>query len=129
MVTHSRQQLLPFPDVPADASPPTLPTADQPTDKAVAAFARLEGWLVGPRGAVTALAEETLRAVAMTLLEGKNGYFHAAEDGLEVLKLRNGKTDGDDIPVGIGGTDGDDFQGAVEVVLDCMYERMFHPRR
>jgi hypothetical protein len=36
-------------------------------------------------------------------LEGKNGWFHAAEDQLEALKLRNGRAEGDDIPAGPSG--------------------------
>lgn len=109
------QKLLPF-DAPAESHLEAV--RYEPSDEARGAFERLEGWLKGPRGPVTELAEETLRAVEKALIEGKNGWFHAAEDNLEALKLRNGKTEGDDILTGEG-----DFQQAVDDVLDCLHER------
>jgi hypothetical protein len=105
------------------------PAHDEASDEAVAAFERLEEWLTGPRGPVTELAEETLRAAAKALLEGQNGYFHKAEDGLEALKLRNGKTEGDDIPDGLAVAKADDFQADVDAVLDALHERMFLQER
>jgi hypothetical protein len=81
------QQLLPFPEETKDVTPTPPAAGYRPTEEARAAFSRLEGWLVGPRGPVTELADETLPAVAKALLEGKMGYFHKAEDGLEALKL------------------------------------------
>jgi len=94
----------------------------EPSEEAVTAVERLKNWLWGARGPVTEIAEETLRAVEKTLIEGKKGWFHAAEDGLEAVKLRNGKTDGDDIPATVKA--GEDFQRDVEDVLDAMHEMM-----
>src|SRR5262245_13264177 len=120
-----KQQLIPFPEETVETTTPILPSAGyRPSDEAAAAYDRLEAWLTGPRGPVTELAEETLQAVARALLEGKNGYFHKAEDGLETLKLRNGKTDGEDIPAGIAAEQGDDFQADVEAVLDALHGQM-----
>lgn len=119
------QKLLPFDDPPAESSHFRAGLYD-PSEEALAAFERLEAWLIHPRTnrPETELAEQTLRAVARALLEGKNGWFHAAEDYLETLKLRNGKTEGDDISAGIVPAQGDDFHADIETLLDLLHERL-----
>lgn len=62
------------------------------------------------------------------LLEGHRGWHHVAEDGLEALKLRNGRNDGDDIPDGPA-PEGRDFQQTVEDCLDELHEVMLTPGR
>jgi len=97
---------------------------NQPSEKALAAIARLETWLTDPRtGKMTPVGEEALAAARKTLVEGKNGYWHVAEYRLETLALRNGRTHGDDIPVGVK-KEGEDFQQAIEDLLDCLHERL-----
>jgi hypothetical protein len=116
------QKLLPF-DAPADLGPISAALRHEPSADAVAAYDRLENWLLDARGRpLTELGEETLRAVGKELIEGKNGWWHKAEDNLEALKLRNGKTEGEDIRSGEG-----DFQQVVETVLDCLHERLTRP--
>lgn len=114
------QKLLPFDQPPATHAEGVR---FQPSEDALEAFGQLKTWLCGPRGPVTEVAGETLRAVEKALIEGKNGWFHTAEDGLEAMKLRNGRTEGDDIPPGPI-PEGRDFQQTVEDCLDAMHERM-----
>jgi hypothetical protein len=38
--------------------------------------------------------------------------------------VRNGRTEGDDIPAGIAVEKGDDFHAGIEAVLDCLHEQM-----
>ncbi len=122
------QQLLPFSAVtPVAISPPLpeqVPVQYEPSAEALAAFERLEDWLLDPRTEKprTDLAEEALRSVGKALLEGKNAWFQAAEDHLETLALRNGKTAGEDIPPGPTPV-GDDFQRTLEGLLDHLHER------
>lgn len=125
MTGNLTQQLLPFTETTESLTLPPAPY--QPSDEALAAFERLEDWLLEPhsRRPTTELAEETLRALARALLEGKLGWFHAAEDNLEVLKLRNGKTEGDDMPADSKVDEGMCFHRAVDDVLDCLHEVMF----
>lgn len=125
MPDQPQQQMLPFDEVTVDTTSPPLPTAGryEPSDEALAAYERLEWWLCTRRGPVTELAEETLRALAKALLEGKRGYHHQAEDGLELLKMRNQNTEGPDIVLGTAAA-GDDFKRDVEDVLKLLREQM-----
>jgi hypothetical protein len=121
------QQLLPFPDE-SRPQPRTRPLASsapyQPSEEALAAINRLEDWLLEPRTRKsTPLAEEVLFAVRKALLEGKNGYWHRAEDLLEALVLRNGRTQGEDIPPGPV-PEGEDFLATVQELLGCLHERL-----
>lgn len=123
------QQLIPFDSVSVDSVSPPLPATGryEPTEQALEAFERLEGWLCTVRGPVTDVAAEALYALARALLEGHWGYFHKAEDCLEVLKLRNGKTEGDDIAEGIAVHQNDNFQATVEHCLEALHEMMLCP--
>ena len=69
-------------------------------------------------------AEEALRAMAKALLDGKHGWFHKVEDGLETRVPLNGKAEGDDIPPRRV-PNGPNLQQTVEDSLDAMHERMF----
>ena len=53
----------------------------------LAAFERLGCWLRDPRTGkpVSDAAEETLRVLRRALVDGKNGYWHAAEESLAAL--------------------------------------------
>ncbi len=104
--------------------PEPAPIVYAPSAEARAAFERLEDWLLGPYTdrPRTELAEEALRSVARALIEGKNAWHHAAEDHLEALALRNGKTAGEDIPPGPA-SEGEDFQHTIEELLDHLHER------
>jgi hypothetical protein len=99
------QKFLPFDEVTVNEVSSPLPEAcrkpSEPSNEARASFEPLEVWLLDVRGrSQTELAEQTLRAVGKALIEGENGWIQTAEDGLESLRLRNGRTDGDDIPTG-----------------------------
>ncbi len=127
------QQILPFDDLPARtppaAEPPPAPAVDirsyQPSSEALAALSRLEAWLADPRtGRITPLGQETLHALRQALVEGRNGWLHAAEDGLEVLAVRNGRPQGDDIPTGQLPGEGADFKQTIEDLLDALHERI-----
>jgi hypothetical protein len=81
-------------------------------------------WLTDPRtGKMTPEGKDALMAVRKALVEGKNGWWHIAEDRLETLLLRNGRTHGDDIPAGVT-VEGGYFQRSVDDVLDCLHERL-----
>lgn len=72
------QKLLPFGEEPA---------VESARDKLHSALERMEGWLLDARGRpVDDRAEETLRCLTRALLEGKNGYWHAAEDRLQAMQ-------------------------------------------
>jgi len=78
--------------------------------KELEAIAMLETWLTDPRtGKMTAEGKDALTAVRNVLVEGKNGWWHIAEDRLETLLVRNGSTHGDDISAGVT-IEGGDFQ-------------------
>jgi hypothetical protein len=101
------QQLIPF------GAAPETPRADalryRPSAETFSAVERLESWLLAPRGRMTELAEEALFCVRKALIEGKGSYHHQAGDLLEALKLRNGRTEGNDIPAGRRVLAGEDF--------------------
>jgi hypothetical protein len=122
MPDKSIQRSLPFSELEPVA---VTPAADrsEPSEAALVAYERLQNWLLDPQTgrAATDLAAETLRAVDKALLDGNNDWVLAAEDGLEALKMRNGKTQGEDIPSGV--TAGDDFPSAVDDVLACLQQR------
>ena len=86
---------------------------------------RLAEWLTDPRTGrpFTELGAEVLKSLRKVLLEGKNGYVQHAEDLLELLSRRNGKTTGEDIPP-VPVPVSDDFRRAVEEVLDVLAERV-----
>lgn len=116
------QQLLPFDD------PPETPRTDvvpyRPGADALAAVERLEGWFAGPDGGrMTDLAEDAILSVRKALVEGKNSYWHQAEDQLQALLLRNGRTEGDDIPAGTRALPGEDFHETVKALVDALHER------
>lgn len=131
-MTQPTQKLL-FDEVPvADAPPPVTAHAVRhrydPSDEALAAFERLEEWLLDANGkTVTKVAEDALYALARSLLEGKRAWHHRAEDLLETLKLRNGKEEGDDIPPG-NAPASDSFPMDVDEALDCLHEIMLVER-
>ena len=109
-------KLLLFDPPPKDR--PADPPRHQPSEEALAAFGELESWLTGPRGrATTELAEDALAAVRKALVEGKHGYRHKAEDGLEALPWRNGVAAGDGVPTGHRAGAGESFHQAAEEVL------------
>jgi hypothetical protein len=108
---------------------PAAPTARyQPGEETMSAIHQLEEWLTDPRTgkAVTELGEEALLTIRKALVEGKNGYVQRAEDLLEALALRNGRTSGDDIAPGPVPAEGD-FQVTVEELLDALAERILTP--
>ncbi len=113
------QLLLPFDQVTPEEISPAVPEhtlgAGEADEEVVFAFEQLQRWLVHPRTGkpITETAEEALRAVEYALVYGRNSYFHAAEDMLNVLALRNGRISGDDIPPGIE-PGRPDFQEVVE---------------
>jgi hypothetical protein len=117
------QQLFDF-DRPDAPQPPPA----QPGEEVLAALDRLAGWLTDPltNKPVSDLGGEALSAVRKALVERKNGYVHRAEDLLEALLLRNGKTGGDDIAAG---QEGDDFHHVVDKLLDALAERVTTRRR
>jgi hypothetical protein len=104
-------------------SPP--PTAARVSEDTIAALKQFAAWLTDPRTGrpFTDLGEEALSAVGKALAEGKNGYVHRAEDLLEALALRNGRTSGDDIAPGPAVEDGD-FQATLEELLNALAERV-----
>jgi hypothetical protein len=110
---------------PVESTPAPPATRHQPDEETMSAIRQLEEWLTDPRTgkAVTDLGEEAMFAVRMALVEGKNGYVHRAEDLLEALALRNGRSSGDDIALGPALEDGD-FQATVEELLDALAERV-----
>src|SRR4051794_10207627 len=117
------QKLLPFGEPAAESHREGHAEAVryEPSEEAMQAIEHLRSWLTDPRtGRMTEAGGETMRAVEKALVEGRNAWWHAAEDGLEMLRVRNGKTDGDDIPKGLKG---EDFQQAVEDVLDALQDR------
>lgn len=124
-MTDGNQKLLPFDEVTVEATSPPLPAITyEPSVEAREAYERLEVWLLDERGTPrTDLALETLRAVGKALLDGHRGWVLAAEDGLEALQLRNGRTEGDDIPPGPV-PEGRDFQQALGDCLDELHEIM-----
>ena len=73
---------------------------------------------------MTSVGEETVLALKKALVEGKNAWWHAAEDGLEVLKLR----DGDDIAGGAKVAAGD-FRQVIEELLNCLHGRLLERER
>lgn len=73
---------------------------------------------------VSELGYEALYAVRKTLVQGRNAYTQKAEDLLEMLKLRNGKMEGDDLASGMGRENGADFHYDVEAVLDALALRL-----
>lgn len=112
-------------DFDAAAGPRAEAVRYKPSRVAVDALGRLESWLKDPRtGRMSSVAEEAVEAVRRALLEGKNGWWHKAEDELEALRLRNGPVRGDDVPAGVTGDGGPDFHEAVEDLLDCLRERL-----
>lgn len=109
------QKLIPFGETPPPAQ--TKQYRYEPSDEALEAFERLEGWLREGRGRpVDAQAEETLRCLANALLEGKKGWHHAAEDRLKALQA--------DPPSCVGVADAKAFDQTVEDLLDCLHEIM-----
>ena len=108
---------------PAPVVQPRYASDDEPT--AAEIVARLEAWPTDPTTGkpTTSLAEEALYAVGKALVEGKNGYVQKAEDLLEALALRNGRTSGEDIAPGPMREDGD-LQQTIEDVIRAMDERV-----
>src|SRR5271166_5940241 len=93
---HPAQAPLPFeevtpvpitPPIPQQAPVPQRAVRYEPSNEALAAFQRLETWLRDPRTGkpISDEAETTLHAVTRSLLEGRNGYWHVAENRLEAL--------------------------------------------
>jgi hypothetical protein len=124
------QPLLPFDDPPADARPAAAPNTSvdvriyQPSSEAMAALGQLEAWLTDPRtGRISStLGQECLYALRQALVEGRNGWLLQAEDTLQALAVRNGRDQGDDIPLGprLAGLD---FHETIEELLDALHER------
>ena len=82
-------------------------------------------WLLDARGRpVTEVGGQALHALRRALLEGNLSWWHAADDALEVLKLRNGIADGEDIAPGTVAEKGDSFHADVEEALDCLHVLM-----
>jgi hypothetical protein len=80
------QRLLPFDRGVVETLTPAPSVRYEPSDDALAAFERLEEWLLDARGRpVSQIAEVALFALARALLEGKNDYWPGAEDRLESL--------------------------------------------
>jgi hypothetical protein len=119
------QQLFDFDRAALVESPSAPPAQGQPKEATMSAIDRLADWLTDPRTRkpTTELAEEALYAARKALVERKNGYVQKAEDLLEALSLRNGKTSGDDIVPGPSPA-GEDFQALVEELLDALAERL-----
>jgi len=116
------QPLLPFDDPPAESHAASI--RYQPSQEAINAIERLKAWLTDPRtGKMTPLGEETLYALEKALVEGRNGWLLKAEDMLEVLAIRNGQAQGDDIP-GSHPPGDRDFQQTIEDLRDCLHERV-----
>jgi hypothetical protein len=113
------QLLLPFEEVTPEEISPAVPERavgpGQADEEVLFAFEQLQRWLVHPRTGkpITETGGEALRAVENALVYGRNSYFHAAEDMLNVLALRNGRIGGDDIQPGIA-AGRPDFQEIVE---------------
>jgi len=116
------QQHLPFSETPTE--PQAKPARPEPSEDALGAIAMLETWLSDPRtGRMTDLGRNALEAVRKALVEGKNGWWHVAENRLETLAIRNGRMQGDDIPAGVK-VEGGDFQQVIEDLLDRLHERL-----
>jgi hypothetical protein len=125
---HPAQSPLPFDEVkPVEMSPPIPKQAQvqqrpplryEPSDEAMAAFENVEAWLRDPRTRkpVSDAAEEALTALARSLLEGKNGWWHLAEERLEALVACP------DLAA-IKPTDEKQFRDAIEDALDDLHEQ------
>lgn len=126
-MTKPTQKLLDFDaagDVPGETVSPSAISG--PDQEAFEVYDRLADWLCDARGnPVTALGYEVIDTLNKALLDGKRGYTHRAEDLLETLKLRNGRTEGDDIVQGLSLEEGANFHADVDDVLDLLHERMF----
>jgi hypothetical protein len=126
------QPLLPFDDPPAEepsAEPPPATAVEvasyEPSPEALAALDRLEAWLTDPRtGKASPLGREALDAVEKALVDGRNSWLHAAEDALQGLAMRNGRTHGEDIPSGQRPGEGADFHETIEELLDDLHQRV-----
>jgi hypothetical protein len=117
------QRLLPFDEAPAESRMESVRW--QPSPEAQAAVARLKAWLTDPRtGRMTAFAEEAVDAVKKAVAEGKNSYFHKAEDMLDTLALWNERVHGENIPVSLTPGERQSFHETVEELLDCLHEQM-----
>jgi hypothetical protein len=116
------EPLLPFAEVkPVEMAPPIprrVSAHYQPSEAARAAFERLEGWLCDPATGkpVSAAAEETLYVLNRALLDGKNGYWHVAEDRLEALLASP--------PSSVRPEDEMPFRHEVDDALECLHERL-----
>ena len=113
------QRLIPFDEVIVETASPRRQPA---TEEAAAAFGRLEGWLLDVSGRpVTELAGQIHHAVRLALLEGKNGWFHAAEDLLTAAQA---------CPDAAGVAPGDEREilKATDDLLDCLHERFAKKR-
>jgi len=84
------QQHLPFSEKPTE--PQAKSARPEPSEDTLGAIAMLETWLSDPRtGKMTAAGMEALEAVRKILVDGKNGWWHVAENRLENLAVRNGR--------------------------------------
>ncbi len=80
-------------------------------------------WLTDEQGRKTPQAEEALFAVDKALFWGYRSWIPSAQDAVEALALRNGLTQGPDIPAGQRQDDPLDFQRAVQAVRECLNDR------
>jgi hypothetical protein len=115
------QKLLPFDDAPVPPAPPAPPAVKphryEPSDEALEAFEQLEDWQLDARGRpVDARAEETLRCLARALLDGKNGYWHAAEDRLQAMLA--------DPPLCVQAGDAKAFADTIDELLDHLHDSL-----
>lgn len=93
-----------------------------PSDEALDAFERLEGWLRGTNESpVDAEAEDTLRVLAQALLAGKKGWFHAAEARLLAMQQ--------DPPSYVTANDAKAFGQTLDHLLDHLHEIALDDRK
>jgi hypothetical protein len=100
--------------------PPKRPWRYEPSDEALEAFERLEGWLRGANEKpIDADAEDTLRVLSSALLQGQKGWHHAAEARLRALQ--------EDPPAYVPNKDLMAFDETLDDLLDRLHEVMLTP--
>jgi hypothetical protein len=103
---------------PQEPEPPKRPWRYEPSDEALEAFEKLEGWMRGADDKpVDADAEDTLRVLARALLQGQKRWHHAAEARLKAIQ--------EDPPAYVPNKDLMAFDEAIDDLLDGLHEVMF----